>query len=189
MSWSVSELLKLFKKTSRSVLCYLVILKHIYYLKIIMEIWKIINFLEFWFWLYIALYNVCNVPVLSPFSMPLSRMYWIIFRYCNSSCFLGFTFSSLIGNVEDSRAELSKPSTANIFRRCDSYCQQMKGWKKIPNCRVIILFYLLSLLTNCENHQVTFHSLENMLIKTGLSLRAGDRGFLWTWPPAAFKGN
>ena len=144
VSWSVSELLKLFKTMSRSILCYLVILKH-NYLLFKMEIWKIINFLEFWFLLYIALYNVhvCNVPVLSPFSMPLSRMYWIIFRYCNSSCFLGFTFSSLIGNVEDSRAELSKPSTANIFRRCDSYCQQMKGWKKIPNCRVIIFIFLV----------------------------------------------
>ena len=185
MSWSVSELLKLFNEQE----CIMLFSNFKAYLLFKMEIWKIINFLEFWFWLHIALYNlhVCNLPVLSPFSMPLSRMYWIIFRYCNSSCFLGFTFSSLIGNVEDSRAELSKPSTANIFRRCDSYCQQMKGWKKIPNCRVII--YLLSLLTNCENHQVTFHSLENMLIKTGLSLRGGDRGFLWTWPPVAFKGN
>ena len=149
------------------------------YLLFKMEIWKIINFLEFWFWFYIALYNVhvCYVPVLSPLSMPLSRMYWIIFRYCNSSCFLGFTFSSLIGNVEDSRAELSKPSTANIFRRCDSYCQQMKGWKKIPNCRVIIFIFLVYWQI-VKNHQVTFHSLENTLIKTGLSLRGGDRGFL-----------
>ena len=117
-------------------------------------IWKITNFLEFWFWLYIALYNVCNVPVLSPFSIPLSRMYWIIFRYCNSSCFLGFTFSSLIGNVEDSGAELSKPSTANIFRRCDSYCQQMKGWKKIPNCRVAFIFLIYWQIV--KYHQVTF---------------------------------
>ena len=120
-------------------------------------IWKITNFLEFWFWLYIALYNVCNVPVLSPFSMPLSRMYWIIFRYCNSSCFLGFTFSSFIGNVEDSRAELSKPSTANIFRRCDSYCQQMKGWKKIPNCRVAFIFLIYWQIV--KYHQVKFHCL------------------------------
>ena len=127
------------------------------YLSFRTMIWKITNFLEFWFWLYIALYNVCNVPVLSPFSMPLSRMYWIIFRYCNSSCFPGFTFSSLIGNVEDSGAELSKPSTANIFRRCDPYCQQMKRRKKIPNCRVA--FILLIYLQIVKNHQVTFHCL------------------------------
>ena len=130
MSWSVSRAFEAIQKKEQE--CIMLFSNFTAYLLFKTEIWEIINFLEFWFWLYIALHNVhvCNVPVLSPFSMPLSRIYWIIFRYCNSSCFLGFTFSSLIDNVEDSRAELSKPFTANIFRRCDSYCQQMKGRKE-----------------------------------------------------------